>query len=191
MRHRKTVHKLGRTAAHRKALLANLSMALFKQKHIKTTEAKAKAARQFTEKLITLAKKETVHARRIAYSRLRDRKTVQLLFDEIAPRFADRNGGYTRVIKLGQRHGDAAPMAILELVGFETASKKKKVKEEKAKAAAAAAEGKASKPKKAKEKTDDTPEEVVQEAAAEKETEPAKKVTKKKAVKEKSDKEKK
>ena len=80
MRHRKTVHKLGRTAAHRKALLANLSAALFKQKHIKTTEAKAKAARQFTEKLITLAKKESVHARRIAFKKLRDKKTVQILF---------------------------------------------------------------------------------------------------------------
>lgn len=185
MRHRKTVNKLGRTAAHRKALLANLSMALFKQKHIKTTEAKAKAARQFTEKLITLAKKESVHARRIAYKRLRDRKTVQVLFDEIAPRFADRNGGYTRVIKLGQRHGDAAPMAILELVGFETATKKKKVKEEKAKAAEAAAEGKTSKTKKTKEKKAKA-DDVAQETAAASEKELEKKEPKKETSEEES-----
>lgn len=185
MRHRKTVNKLGRTAAHRKALLANLSTALFKQKHIKTTEAKAKAARQFTEKLITLAKKESVHARRLAFKRLRDRKSVQMLFDEIAPRFADRNGGYTRVIKLGQRHGDAAPMAILELVGFETASKKKKIKEEKAKEAEAAATGKTPKKKKPKEKKGKA---EAQEASAEQEKEPEKKEkqTAKKTSEEKS-----
>lgn len=158
MRHRKSVHKLGRTAAHRKALLANLSIALFKQKHIKTTVAKAKAARQFTEKLITLAKKESIHARRLAYRRLRDKQSVQLLFDEIAPQFAARNGGYTRVVKLGQRHGDGAHMAILELVGFETATKKKKIKDAKAKADADAAADADKKEKKTKEKKADQPE---------------------------------
>jgi len=134
MRHRKAVTKLGRTASHRKALLANLAGALFERKHIETTEAKAKAARSFTERLITLARKDTVHARRIAYQRLRHKKYVKALFEEIAPQYVDRNGGYTRVIKLGQRHGDAAKMAILELVGFEAATKKKKVKEAKLKA---------------------------------------------------------
>lgn len=136
MRHRKAVNKLGRTASHRKALLANLAGALFERKHIETTEAKAKAARSFSERLITLARKDTVQARRIAYQRLRHKKYVKVLFEEIAPQYIDRNGGYTRVIKLGQRHGDAAKMAILELVGFEAATKKKKVKEAKAKAQA-------------------------------------------------------
>ncbi|MCK5148727.1 50S ribosomal protein L17 [bacterium] len=132
MRHRKAVNKLGRTASHRKALMANLAGALFEQKHIKTTEAKAKAARQFVERLITLARKDTTHARRLAYQRLRHKTYVKVLFEEIAPQYVERPGGYTRVIKLGKRQGDAADMAILELVGFETASKKKKAKEAKA-----------------------------------------------------------
>jgi len=131
MRHRKSVKKLGRTAAHRKALLANLSAALFEQKHIQTTEAKAKETRRVSERLITLAKKNTLHARRLALKRLRRKKIVNILFDKIAPFYADRAGGYTRVIKLGQRPGDGASMAVLELVGYETASKKKKEKEAK------------------------------------------------------------
>lgn len=129
MRHRRTVPKLNRTASHRKSLMANLACALFERKHIKTTEAKAKAARQVTEKLITLGKKDTVHARRIALRKLRHKRAVQILFDEVAPQYKDRAGGYTRVIKLGQRQGDAAQMAILELVGFDTATKKKKQKD--------------------------------------------------------------
>ena len=131
MRHRKAVSKLGRTAAHRKSLMANLAASLFEHKHITTTEAKAKAARRFSEKLITMAKKDTVHARRMALKKLRHRKVVHRLFDDIAPEYAERNGGYTRVIKLGQRDGDAARMAILELVGFDMAIKKKKAKDEK------------------------------------------------------------
>ncbi|MFC1501906.1 50S ribosomal protein L17 [bacterium] len=129
MRHRKSIKKLGRTAAHRKATLANLSAALFERKHIKTTEAKAKEARRVSEKLITLAKKDTVHARRMALKKLRHKKIVHILFNDIAPQYTDRMGGYTRVIKLGQREGDGARMAVLELVGFEMASKKKKAKE--------------------------------------------------------------
>jgi len=131
MRHRRTINKLNRTASHRKALMANMSCALFERKHIKTTEAKAKATRQMAEKLITLGKKGTLHARRIALKQLRQKKAVQILFDDIAPQYTDRPGGYTRVVKLGQRPGDGASMAILELVGFETASKKKKQKEAK------------------------------------------------------------
>lgn len=131
MRHRRTINKLNRTASHRKALMANLSCALFERKHIKTTEAKAKAARQVAEKLITLGKKGTVHARRIALQQMRQKKAVQILFDDVAPQYSDRSGGYTRVVKLGQRPGDGASMAILELVGFETAVKKKKQKEAK------------------------------------------------------------
>lgn len=129
MRHRKSVIKLGRTAAHRKATLANLSAALFERKHIKTTETKAKATRSFSEKLITLAKKGSLHARRYALKQLRHKRIVKILFDEIAPQYADRPGGYTRVIKIGQRQGDGAHMAVVELVGFETASKKKREKE--------------------------------------------------------------
>lgn len=129
MRHRKAVKKLGRTAAHRKATLANLSAALFERKHIKTTEAKAKETRRVTERLITLAKKETLHARRQALKQLKHKRIVKILFDDVAPRYADRAGGYTRVIKLGQRPGDNARMAVVELVGYEMAKKKKKEKE--------------------------------------------------------------
>jgi large subunit ribosomal protein L17 len=129
MRHRKAVDKLGRTAPHRKATLANLSTALFLRKHIRTTEAKAKATRRFSERLITLAKKQTLHARRLAARKLRNKEAVKVLFDEVAPQYTERGGGYTRVIKLGQRLGDGAHMAVLELVGFEAASKKKKEKD--------------------------------------------------------------
>jgi large subunit ribosomal protein L17 len=135
MRHRNAITKLGRTASHRKATLANLACALFERKHITTTEAKAKAVRPFSERLITLGKKGTLHARRIALSYLRQKSVVKILFDEVAPAFAGRPGGYTRIVKLGQRSGDGARIAVIELVGFETASKKKKIKEEKAEAA--------------------------------------------------------
>jgi len=134
MRHRKAIPKLGRTASHRKATLANLAIALFERKHIQTTEAKAKATQRVAEKLITLAKNNTVHARRIALKRLHNKKILNVLFGKgeekgIADFYADRPGGYTRVIKLGQRQGDGASMAVLELVGYETASKKKKAKD--------------------------------------------------------------
>ena len=145
MRHRKSVKKLGRTAAHRKATLSNLSSALIERKHIMTTVAKAKAVRPFVEKLITMAKKQTIHARRMTFAVLHQQRIVKILFDEVAPRYLDRPGGYTRIVKLGNREGDGAPIAVLELVGFETAMKKKKEKEEKA-----AAEEK--KKKKSKEK---------------------------------------
>jgi large subunit ribosomal protein L17 len=130
MRHRKKTWKLNRTASHRKALLANLSVALFEKKHIQTTLVKAKATRQVAEKLITLAKSDTVHTRRLAFSRLRQKKGVQVLFNDVAPQFVERPGGYTRIIKLGQRAGDGSQMAVLELVGFEMAAKKKKIKED-------------------------------------------------------------
>ncbi|MBN2202221.1 50S ribosomal protein L17 [bacterium] len=134
MRHRNIVKKLGRTAAHRKATMANLASALLQHKHIETTEGKARVARRFTERLITLAKQGTLHARRIAFQRLRQKSAVKALFDEVAPRFKDRNGGYTRMVKLGRRSGDGAPVAVLELVGFETAVKKQKDREAKAEA---------------------------------------------------------
>jgi large subunit ribosomal protein L17 len=131
MRHRNTVKKLGRTSAHRKATLANLSAALLENKHIQTTEAKAKTMRRAAERLITLAKQGTLHARRLALRQLRQKHAVKILFEEVAPRYADRNGGYTRVVRLGRRLGDGAPMAVVELIGFETASKKQKEKEAK------------------------------------------------------------
>ena len=117
MRHQKTRHKLSRDSAHRKALLANLCIEIVDHERIKTTEAKAKAVKPEVEKLITLAKRGDQHARRQALSRLnQDKFIVHKLFEEIAPRYASRNGGYTRIVKLGPRRSDSAEMVFLELV---------------------------------------------------------------------------
>ncbi|HEY3600492.1 MAG TPA: 50S ribosomal protein L17 [Chthoniobacterales bacterium] len=116
MRHQKKTVKLGRTAEHRKALLANQVCSLIEHQRIKTTLAKAKAVRPLAEKMVTLGKQGSLHARRTALSVLRQKDAVKKLFDEIAPRSANRNGGYTRIIKLGQRKSDAAPVAFLEWV---------------------------------------------------------------------------
>jgi large subunit ribosomal protein L17 len=117
MRHLKAGRKLGRNASHRLALMRNLARALFEHERIITTVEKAKEARRFAEKLITLAKKGTLHARRLALMRLPDREAVAKLFDEIAPRFKDRPGGYTRVIKRHERRlGDGGRTAFLELL---------------------------------------------------------------------------
>ena len=117
MRHQKTRHKLSRDSAHRKALLANLCIEVIDHERIKTTEAKAKAVKPEVEKLITLAKRGDLHARRQALSALgQDKFVVYKLFEEIAPRYAERNGGYTRILKLGPRHSDATEMVYLELV---------------------------------------------------------------------------
>jgi len=117
MRHQKTRKKLSRDSAHRKSLLMNLSKELIEHERIKTTEAKAKAVKPEIEKLITLAKKDTLHARRQALSTLaQDKFAVHKLFVEVAPRYAERPGGYTRILKLGQRAGDATEMVFLELV---------------------------------------------------------------------------
>src|SRR5947208_3010709 len=117
MRHLKAGRQLGRNAEHRLALMRNLAMALFEHERIITTVAKAKAVRPFVEKLITLAKKGTLHARRLALARLPDRDTVAKLFSEYGPRFQDRPGGYTRIIKRHERRlGDAGPTAFLELL---------------------------------------------------------------------------
>jgi large subunit ribosomal protein L17 len=118
MRHHKTGRKLGRDAAHRKALYANLACSLFEHGRIRTTEAKAKEVRPIAEQLITLGKRGDVHAHRQAVAFLRSKEIAHILFAEVAPRFADRPGGYTRVVKLDPRPGDAAPMAYLELVDF-------------------------------------------------------------------------
>src|SRR5438445_8125014 len=118
MRHARTGRKLGRDVSHRKALYANLSCSLFEHGRIRTTEAKAKAVKPKAEKLITLARRGDLHARRQALSELRSQEIVHRLFAEVAPRMADRPGGYTRIVKLGHRQGDAAEMVYLELVDY-------------------------------------------------------------------------
>jgi large subunit ribosomal protein L17 len=118
MRHHRAGRKLGRDSAHRKALYANLASALIEHGRIKTTEAKAKEVRPIVEEMITLGKRGDVAAHRQAVAFLRSKSVAHVLFAEIAPRFADRPGGYTRVVKIGPRQGDAAPMAYLELVDY-------------------------------------------------------------------------
>ena len=116
MRHRRAGYKLGRLTQHRWAMFRNLLVALFRHERIMTTEAKAKAVRGLAEQMITLAKRESLHARRQALAMVPDREVVATLFDRIAARFSDRRGGYTRIIRAGVRPGDAAPMVLLELV---------------------------------------------------------------------------
>lgn len=119
MRHRRKGRKLGRTASHRKAMLRNLVTEFLDKERIVTTISKAKEARPVAEKMITLGKRENLHARRRALSFIRRKSVVYKLFDDIAPRFSERNGGYTRILRLGFRQGDQAEMALLELVGSE------------------------------------------------------------------------
>lgn len=116
MRHRHGLRKLNRTSAHRLAMLRNMMCSLIKHEAIKTTLPKAKELRRVVEPMITLAKEPTVANKRLAFNRLRDREVVVKLFNEIGPRFAQRNGGYTRILKMGFRVGDNAPMAYMELV---------------------------------------------------------------------------
>ncbi len=116
MRHLKRGRKLGRTTAHRKALLRNLATALLEHERIVTTEPKAKELRRVADKLVTLGKRGNLHARRQALQVVQSNAMVQKLFNDIAPRFAERQGGYTRIMRLGYRPGDAAAMAVIELV---------------------------------------------------------------------------
>ncbi len=122
MRHRHSGRYLGRNSSARKALFKNLMISLLKHEQIMTTVPKAKELRTYMEPMITLAKLDTVHRRRIAFSRLRDRDMVTKLFNEIAPHFKTRPGGYMRILKCGNRKGDNAPIAIVELVGREKVS---------------------------------------------------------------------
>jgi large subunit ribosomal protein L17 len=142
MRHQKKTVKLGRTAEHRKALLANQVCSLIEHQRIKTTLAKAKAVRPLAEKMVTLGKKGSLHARRTALAVLRQKGAVKKLFDDIAPRSADRNGGYTRIVKLGARKSDSAPVAFIEWVDapmvVEEPATEEKGKKAKGKKAAAA-----------------------------------------------------
>jgi large subunit ribosomal protein L17 len=121
VRHRRAGKKLGRDSAHRKALYSNLAGALIEHGRIKTTVAKAKAVKPFAEKMITLGKRGDLHARRLALAELRSQDVVHQLFADVAPRFANRPGGYTRIVKLGPRLGDAAEMVYLELVDYQPA----------------------------------------------------------------------
>ena len=133
MRHGRAGFKLGRRTAHRWALFRHLLTALFQHERITTTEAKAKAVRGLADQMITLAKRESLHARRQVLSMVPDTQVVKKLFDSVAARYAERHGGYTRIIKLGRRAGDNAPLVLLELVDRpETPKDEKKGKEKKA-----------------------------------------------------------
>jgi large subunit ribosomal protein L17 len=157
MRHQKKTIKLGRTADHRKALLANQVCSLIEHQRIKTTLAKAKAVRPVAERMVTLGKKGSIHARRTAQATLRQKSAVKKLFDDIAPRSAERNGGYTRIVKLGQRKSDSAPMAFIEWVDIAEVVEEKPSEEKKAK----------------RKETEPKPKKTEPEAAAPKEEEPA------------------
>ena len=121
MRHRKSGRHLNRTSAHRKAMFSNMAASLIEHEVIKTTVPKAKELRRVAEPLITLAKHDTVANRRLAFARLRNKAAVGKLFTELGPRYEERPGGYTRILKAGHRNGDAAPVAFIELVGREMA----------------------------------------------------------------------
>ena len=123
MRHGAAYRKLGRTVSHRQAMFANMAASLIKHEQIKTTLPKAKELRPFVEKLVTLAKRGDLHARRQAISAVRDVTQVGKLFETIGPRYKDRNGGYIRILKAGFRHGDNAPVAIIEFVDRDEAAK--------------------------------------------------------------------
>ena len=119
MRHNKKFNHLGRTADHRRAMLANMAISLIMHKRITTTLAKAKALKTYVEPLITKCKDDSTHSRRVVFSYLQNKEAIKELFGVVAPKIADRPGGYTRVIKLGFRRGDAAPIAFIELVDFD------------------------------------------------------------------------
>ena len=162
MRHQKNTVRLGRKAEHRKALLANQICSLIEHRRIKTTLAKAKAVRPLAEKMVTLGKNGSIHARRTAFATLRQKDAVKKLFDEIAPASAERNGGYTRIIRLGQRHSDSASMAFIEWVDAtiaveEKPTEEKKAKKKEPKAEAKPAEAKREEKAKAEEKAAEEP----------------------------------
>lgn len=123
MRHRNQGRKLGKKAQHRTAMFANMAAALIKHEQIKTTLPKAKELRPVVEKLVTLSRRNNLHARRLALSQIRDETQVKKLFDVIGPRYKSRPGGYTRVLKAGNRHGDNAPMAFIEFIDRDTDAK--------------------------------------------------------------------
>lgn len=121
MRHKRVINHLGRTSSHRKSMLSNMAVSLIRHKRITTTTAKAKAVRRFVEPLITKSKEDTTHSRRIVFGHLKDKSAVTELFREISPKIAERPGGYTRILRTGNRLGDNAEMCIIELVDFNEA----------------------------------------------------------------------
>jgi len=147
MRHQKKTVRLGRKAEHRKALLANQVCNLIEHRRIKTTLAKAKAVRPLAEKMVTLGKNGSIHARRTAFATLRQKDAVKKLFDQIAPASNERNGGYTRIIRLGQRTSDSASMAFIEWVDAPVVVEEKPAEEKKAKKKEAKTEAKPKEPK--------------------------------------------
>src|SRR5207248_8166801 len=159
MRHQKKTIKLGRTAEHRKALLANQVCSLIEHQRIRTTLAKAKAVRPLAEKMVTLGKNGSIHARRTAFATLRQKDAVKKLFDEIAPASAERNGGYTRIIRLGPRPSDSASMAFIEWVDATITVEEKQTEEKKAKKKEPKAEAKPkeAKPEEPKAKAEEKP----------------------------------
>ena len=156
MRHNKAVNHLGRKSGHRKALLANMASSLILHKRITTTLAKAKALRSYVEPLISKSKEDTTHSRRVVFSYLKDKNAVSELFRTVTPKVADRPGGYTRVLHLGFRQGDAADMALIELVDFDEAALATAPK-------AAKKSTRRSRAKKAEEVAPETPQEAPQE----------------------------
>ncbi len=176
MRHRKKGNHLGRTASHKKALMRNLAAQVFEHKEIRTTVAKAKELRGYVERLITYGKKGTLHHRRLAFQFLQDKQAVHTLFTEIAPTYEDRAGGYTRIIRLGNRKGDNAELSIFQLVGFERVQAKKEEKKKKAKEEKEAKAVEEEKKKEAQEeaKEEASVKEKTQQAEVKTDTEPSK-----------------
>jgi len=183
MRHQRKTIKLGRSQAHRDALIANQTCSLIEHNRIKTTLAKAKAVRPFAEKMVTLGKKNTLHSRRMALSYLRHNEdAVKRLFAEVAPRCGDRKGGYTRIVKLGQRYSDAAPMAFLEWVDLAEVAVETAKPEPKGKAAKKPAAEKPAAKKSSKKAADESAEAEAPEATeGEAAAKPARKPRAKKA----------
>ena len=175
MRHRVGGRKLSRHTQHRELMFRNMLVSLLEHERIRTTLAKGKELRSWADKMITLGKKGTLHARRQAFALLRDKGIVKKLFDEIAPKFKDREGGYTRVYKLGWRQGDAAPLSLVELVTFSHPEEKKKSTIAKAKEAL----GKVTPKKKEKAKKEEKPETKAKEKTKEKTQEKKEKKVKK------------
>ncbi len=189
MRHHVAGRKLSRHTQHRELMFRNMLVSLLQHERIRTTLAKGKELRSWADKMITLGKKGTLHARRRAFSLLRDKGAVKKLFDEIAPKLKDRQGGYTRVYKLGWRQGDAAPLSLVELVTFAHPEEKKKSTITKAKEVlgkvAPKKKEKGEKIEKGKEKTKEKPKEKSKEKAKEEKKEKKAKKEEKEAPKEK------
>lgn len=170
MRHKKNGRKLNRTASHRKAMLANMAANLFLHKQIRTTHPKALEARRFAETLITKAKRGDVHSRRLVLKVIPQKDIVKILFDEIAPQYAERNGGYTRITKLGQRKNDAAQVSLLSLVDFDPSGEiSVETKKEKKQVAAPTAVEEAQEAEVVEETAEDAEAEASTEAVAEEE----------------------